>query len=695
MPIFACPKCGTHLNVPDTASGQTVGCPRCGQALIIPAAAPSAVAAGAPPQPPVPPPLPSQAPSLPDDRIRSGTAPPPLVQRPESARVSRARPPSRLFTSLPKPILFALFGAVGALIGAILVEVPFTLASPPTAPPPPGRPQLDIMFVLDVTGSMQPQIDGVRDGVKRFVRELQQRNLDVRVGLTFFRDRFKQPGNDGEDPQALRFGRDVFTSDPQHFSEEVGKLVARFGGDEPESALDALAHASRQRFRPGAVRALLLITDAGPKLPDKEMRSIPQTIQQLSYNRIDQLHLIIKKGHEQFEQIQRALPARGRTFQLEDVARGQRFDEVLPDLTQGIAEATIGGVQSRAVYAESAGGRLVLAIGLWTAIIALGVSLALIIGQTLYMGKGWFDGLALLKGSAGIIAGLLGGVIAQGLFLVGQGVAWDILGRLLGWSLLGGLIGIGMALVVPNLVWWRGLVGGVMGGIAGAFCFLLLSLIMPDLLGRWFGALVLGFCIGLMVALAEMAFRRWWLEVRYGPREIRTVTLGAVPVTVGGDDRAATVVVGNAPPLLMRYGLDDDRVWCEEVATGRRTPLEPGDSRAIGNVAITVCNAATRRSAGFVLKLSNGRDVLLSDGLPLTRDELPGLQAQGADGTVAIIQRRPSDPRTLLLLNRSRQPWTATERDGRHRTVTPGMGIAVEPDVRINFGEIHGRLVHE
>jgi hypothetical protein len=110
---------------------------------------------------------------------------------------------------------------------------------------------------------------------------------------------------------------------------------------------------------------------------------------------------------------------------------------------------------------------------------------------------------------------------------------------------------------------------------------------------------------------------------------------------------------------------------------------------------ITVCSAATQRSAGFVLKLSTGKDVPLSEGLPLTRDELPGLEARGADGTVAIIQRRPSDPRTLLLLNRSRQPWTATERDGRERTVTPGMGIAVEPGVRVNFGEVHGRLIHE
>src|SRR5262249_31053509 len=157
---------------------------------------------------------------------------------------------------------------------------------------------------------------------------------------------------------------------------------------------------------------------------------------------------------------------------------------------------------------------------------------------------------------------------------------------------------------------------------------------------------LLGFCIGLMVALAEMAFRRWWLEVRYGPREIRTVTLGAVPVTVGGDERQATVVVPNAPPIFLRYGLDTDHVWCAEATTGRSVALEPGDAKMIGNVTITVCSAATRRGAGLVLQLSNGKNVPLSEGLPLTKEELPGLAAQSADGTVAIIQRRPSDPKT-------------------------------------------------
>src|SRR5207244_10539517 len=110
----------------------------------------------------------------------------------------------------------------------------------------------------------------------------------------------------------------------------------------------------------------------------------------------------------------------------------------------------------------------------------------------LYMGKDWRDWPALGKGSAGLLAGPIGGILGQAVFLIGKGLAWDIVGRLLGWSLLGGLIGVGMALIVPNLIWWRGLAGGVVGGILGALYSLLVSFIVLDLLVRGCGSYILG-----------------------------------------------------------------------------------------------------------------------------------------------------------------------------------------------------------
>src|SRR5262249_35301796 len=261
---------------------------------------------------------------------------------------------------------------------------------------------------------------------------------------------------------------DVFTTDPKKFSESVGRLKAWSGGDEPESSLDALAYASRLRFRPGAVRVLLLITDASPHIPDKEIRDIPQTIDVLREQQIDQLHLIVKVRRDLYERIQRAMPKKGFTFSLDEVAKGKSFDEVLPRVSKEIAETTIGSLQSRERYSEASSGRLVFAIGLWTAFIALGLSLALVIGQKLYQRKDWRDWPGLAKALVGLGAGLLGGMLGQALFIAGGGV----FGRMLGWLLLGGLVGVGMALAVPNLVWWRGLLGGVLGGIVGGLGYL-------------------------------------------------------------------------------------------------------------------------------------------------------------------------------------------------------------------------------
>jgi Ca-activated chloride channel family protein len=56
------------------------------------------------------------------------------------------------------------------------------------------------MFVLDVTGSMQEEINGVKTGIQQFAQELSKRKLDAEVGLIAFGDRLN-----GEEPQTLQF----------------------------------------------------------------------------------------------------------------------------------------------------------------------------------------------------------------------------------------------------------------------------------------------------------------------------------------------------------------------------------------------------------------------------------------------------------------------------------------------------------
>jgi len=95
-----------------------------------------------------------------------------------------------------------------------------------------------------------------------------------------------------------------------------------------------------------------------------------------------------------------------------------------------------------------------------------------------------------------------------------------------------------------------------------------------------------------MVALAEVAFRRYWLEVAFG-REVRTVTLGPTTVALGGDDKLASIFVPGASPKALGYRVDRNRVICEDFATGKTADAPPGDERTLVGARVRVCSSAT------------------------------------------------------------------------------------------------------
>jgi hypothetical protein len=121
-----------------------------------------------------------------------------------------------------------------------------------------GRP-VDIVFVLDVTESMQPYIDAVKQNIIQFAQDLAANNRDYRLGLVTFEDYVvsKYPDCNCE-------YRNTMTSDVQKFTGWVGTLHAGGGGDIPEDQLDALAYASSFPFRPEAQAIVIIVTDAPP-----------------------------------------------------------------------------------------------------------------------------------------------------------------------------------------------------------------------------------------------------------------------------------------------------------------------------------------------------------------------------------------------------------------------------------------------
>src|ERR1700728_1036955 len=121
-----------------------------------------------------------------------------------------------------------------------------------------GRP-VDIVFVLDVTESMQPYIDAVKQNVISFAQDLQANSRDYRLGLVTFEDYVVSAY-----PDCNCAYRNSFTSDVKQFTDWVGTLHAGGGGDIPEDQLDALSYAAKFPFRPEAEGIIIIVTDAPP-----------------------------------------------------------------------------------------------------------------------------------------------------------------------------------------------------------------------------------------------------------------------------------------------------------------------------------------------------------------------------------------------------------------------------------------------
>jgi hypothetical protein len=112
---------------------------------------------------------------------------------------------------------------------------------------------LDLVFVLDVTSSMGAALDALRDNLLALAVALGKSGLDARFGAVGFGDSVPL---ESVAPLPL-------TEDLQTFGEVLQTWQVVNGGDAPESGLDALAYShGAMTWRPGAQRALVLVTDA-------------------------------------------------------------------------------------------------------------------------------------------------------------------------------------------------------------------------------------------------------------------------------------------------------------------------------------------------------------------------------------------------------------------------------------------------
>lgn len=228
----------------------------------------------------------------------------------------------------------------------------------------------------------------------------------------------------------------------------------------------------------------------------------------------------------------------------------------------------------------------------WTAFLALGIAIALIVGQNSYLRRRLLTiREAIQVGLGSIIAGLLTGAITQIFFsLIATSSLGEILGRLIGWTLLGALVGLGMSFFIPNLPSVRAVSGGTIGGLLGVLGFLAVNGFIGNVPGRLLGATIIGFCLGLMIALIEETVRNAaYLIVHYNPnpKEAVKILLGSTPILIGSS-QAAHIHSRMLPDVAAKMYVEAGSIVIDIPQTRQKTVLQDGKHVTIGGITIDV-----------------------------------------------------------------------------------------------------------
>ncbi|HYP99009.1 MAG TPA: vWA domain-containing protein [Polyangiaceae bacterium] len=191
-------------------------------------------------------------------------------------------------------------------------EAALGIAEPAVAAPAPvprakTKGVADIVFVIDITGSMAPCIDALRKNIEAFIDSLSHGDgnnvapvRDWRGKVVGYRD------IESAESEGLPWVVDnAFVRDVSALKAQLAALKAEGGGDEPESLLDTLYKVStmqaspkgvqsddpqKWRYRSDAARVVIVFTDASFKetmsLPEAKGGSLQDVANVVMANRI-------------------------------------------------------------------------------------------------------------------------------------------------------------------------------------------------------------------------------------------------------------------------------------------------------------------------------------------------------------------------------------------------------------------------
>ena len=177
----------------------------------------------------------------------------------------------------------------------------------------------------------------------------------------------------------------------------------------------------------------------------------------------------------------------------------------------------------------------------------------------------------------GCLGGMIGLVVGELVFRISGG---GLLPRAIGWGLFGALVGLneGLARRMPQKMMfgaYGGLLGGLIGGstyesTAGLLALVGFSRGFAIAFGGAIGLVVLGLCIGLMIAFVEDLLRGAWLLFTAGRFEGQTRTLDPQKkaTTIGRSELADICILGDpaVAPEHARLTFQDGSFVLESVS---------------------------------------------------------------------------------------------------------------------------------
>jgi len=186
--------------------------------------------------------------------------------------------------------------------------------------------KVNVVFLIDTTGSMDTYINGVKDRAIEFSNILASKGAMYKLGLIGFGDLGEK-----EKPSVYNF-----TDDVPKFQKQVKNIPRTYGGDIPESSLDALETGvellNSHRDDGTARNIFILITDAPPHVPTMSGKSVANICEMLESRGVT-TYIVARKDRESIEAYDPVTKPNGKYYDLND-----KFFDILDNIAMSIAE---------------------------------------------------------------------------------------------------------------------------------------------------------------------------------------------------------------------------------------------------------------------------------------------------------------------------------------------------------------------